>query len=153
MRVTDEEAVIRESAVGLCCAFLIVNVIAPAFIHRRGMAQRHIIKIGQSGHVANVRGMIGREHIACEVERGSGRCVEAIELRRVDCGFIMISKNGKDSALRDKIETFDGIGPVADDITEAEDGVNASIIDRCEDSLEGFEIAVNIRDESKACHA
>ena len=94
---------------------------------------------------AGVAAFAGRFQLIAGPEDGpfGGR----IEAFGVEHGSLIVIAEEDDLAFHDQIDAFAGVGAVADDIAEAIDFADVVLLDVFEDSLEGFQVAMNIADD------
>src|SRR5262249_47186015 len=68
-------------------------------------------------------------------------------LRIEQCSLIVVAKQAK-VALHDQVDTFHGVGSVADNVSQAVDFRDPLLLDVGQHGLEGFQVAVNVADQS-----
>jgi hypothetical protein len=61
--------------------------------------------------------------------------------------LIVVAEQHEAAAIADEPDALAGIRPVADDVAEAEDGIDPLAVDILEDHLEGLEVSVNVADD------
>ncbi len=88
---------------------------------------------------------LGVELLAGPVGGGGGGGVEVRGL--VEHPEVVVAHEGPRAALGDDIHTFEGFGPVPDDVAQADDAVDGPLVDIAEDGAERFGVAVNVADD------
>ena len=63
---------------------------------------------------------------------------------------VVVADQADVAALADQVGAGVGLGAVADDVAEAPDLVDAGVVDRREDGLEGGQVGVDVADDGYA---
>ena len=70
----------------------------------------------------------------------------------VECGEIMVAQQRELTSFLDQVDAFHRVGPVSEDVPQADDLINGSLIDIRQDRFKGHEIAVDVTDD-RGSHA
>ncbi len=74
-------------------------------------------------------------------------CADVEIVRFVEDSEVVVAHERGSTALSDEFDAFDGVGAIPDDIAEADDVIDAVMIDFREHCGERFEVAVDVADD------
>ena len=90
---------------------------------------------------------LGRKLVARPVDGLRGVRVEAVEMIVRGAVFVVVALHAGDVHLADNLETFLGVGVVADNVAEAHDVIRVLGADVLKDHLKGFQVSVDVGDD------
>src|SRR5262249_28781724 len=86
------------------------------------------------------------ELLAGPEDRALGADVEPVGVEHRP--LVVVAQEGDPAALHHPVDTLTGVGPVTDDIAQAIDLGDLLRLDVVEDDLQGFEVPVDVTDQS-----